>query len=366
MKAIIIGGGIAGCSAAYSLAMRGTEVTLLEKGDVASAASGNPLGILHPRLEKQWNPVTRFYLSAFYYAVQMLERAGGKGVWWDSPGMLQFPKRRNPQKSEARLAALPAELGLPEEVARYVEAEEAGCIAGIDAPCGALYMPQGAWVEPKQWCRKLLSHPHIQSLTNSTAHLIEKTVSGWRVQMKDSVLDADILVVASAIDALHVLPHYALPISTSRGQLSFLPQDQASAPIKAIICYDGYLSPARDGMHICGSTYDYQRRDLEVDEAGHRHNLSMLQRLWPDLFIGIDISALKGRAALRTVTPDRLPLVGQLQEGLYLSVGHGSRGLLSAPLAGELITSLVYKEPFPCDGDVVATLSPLRFGAKAL
>ena len=37
---VIIGGGIAGTSTAYHLAQYGHDVTLLERGDIASGASG--------------------------------------------------------------------------------------------------------------------------------------------------------------------------------------------------------------------------------------------------------------------------------------------------------------------------------------
>src|SRR5688572_31013740 len=37
---VVIGGGISGTAAAYELARRGAKVTLLERGDLASMASG--------------------------------------------------------------------------------------------------------------------------------------------------------------------------------------------------------------------------------------------------------------------------------------------------------------------------------------
>ena len=49
--AIVIGAGIAGCASAYALAQRGWQVTLLERHqDIAQEASGNPRGVLYPRL----------------------------------------------------------------------------------------------------------------------------------------------------------------------------------------------------------------------------------------------------------------------------------------------------------------------------
>lgn len=366
MKALVIGGGIAGCSAAASLAQRGADVLLLEKSEVASAASGNPLGILHPRMEKQWNPATRFYLAAFYYARHMLQRQGGKGEWWDSPGMLQFHKRRDPAKSDARLRELPESLGLAADVARYVEAPEASEIAGIASSSGALYFPGGTWVEPKRWCDRMLAHPSLTVMTGQHVRALQKQDAGWLVMAGGHNFTADVVILANARDVLELLPDKNLPISTSRGQLSFLPFEEASAGIQAILCYEGYVSPARNGMHLCGSTYEYGRQDLIVDPEGHQHNLSVLQRLWPQLFAEIHPATMQGRAALRTVTPDRLPILGELEEGLYLSVGHGSRGLLSAPLGAELLASAIFHEPLPCDSDVAAALSPLRFKPQAL
>jgi len=43
-EVVIVGGGIAGCSAAFHLASHGRRVVLLEREDIASAASGQNMG----------------------------------------------------------------------------------------------------------------------------------------------------------------------------------------------------------------------------------------------------------------------------------------------------------------------------------
>ena len=48
MKILIIGGGIAGCSAAYYLSRDGHDVSLFERDSVASHASGFALGGITP------------------------------------------------------------------------------------------------------------------------------------------------------------------------------------------------------------------------------------------------------------------------------------------------------------------------------
>src|SRR6478735_2844177 len=43
-EVVVIGGGVEGCSIAYHLAKRGAKVTLLERWEIASAASGASAG----------------------------------------------------------------------------------------------------------------------------------------------------------------------------------------------------------------------------------------------------------------------------------------------------------------------------------
>jgi len=45
---VIVGGGIIGCASAYYLSKAGASVTLLERDEVAGAASGAAAGILVP------------------------------------------------------------------------------------------------------------------------------------------------------------------------------------------------------------------------------------------------------------------------------------------------------------------------------
>ena len=52
--------------------------------------------------------------------------------------------------------------------------------------------------------------------------------------------------------------------------------------------------------------------------------------------------------------------------GLYVSVGHGSRGLLSAALSAELIASMICNEPLPVAKDVVKALDPTRFLIRSI
>jgi glycerol-3-phosphate dehydrogenase len=45
--AIVIGAGFTGCAIAHDLALRGFQVTVLERGEIASGTSGRTHGLLH-------------------------------------------------------------------------------------------------------------------------------------------------------------------------------------------------------------------------------------------------------------------------------------------------------------------------------
>ena len=53
-------------------------------------------------------------------------------------------------------------------------------------------------------------------------------------------------------------------------------------------------------------------------------------------------------------------------EGLYLNTAHGSRGLITAPLAGEVLAAYLEGEPMPLPAGVVEAVHPSRFVLRAL
>lgn len=69
---VVVGGGLAGASTANSLAQRGWQVTVIERmPQLASAASGNPQGVLYTKLSPHLTPLTRLVLSGYAYSLQI-------------------------------------------------------------------------------------------------------------------------------------------------------------------------------------------------------------------------------------------------------------------------------------------------------
>jgi tRNA 5-methylaminomethyl-2-thiouridine biosynthesis bifunctional protein len=65
------------------------------------------------------------------------------------------------------------------------------------------------------------------------------------------------------------------------------------------------------------------------------------------------------------VTPDRLPVVGRIAGNVYGAFAYGSRGLVWAGLAAELLAAELEGEPLPVEGKLVDALAPERFRRRA-
>lgn len=67
----ILGAGLAGCASAYILKQYGFEPVLHDPNGMASGASGNPAGIVNPRLSAQRTPESDFYTAAFAQTLRL-------------------------------------------------------------------------------------------------------------------------------------------------------------------------------------------------------------------------------------------------------------------------------------------------------
>jgi tRNA 5-methylaminomethyl-2-thiouridine biosynthesis bifunctional protein len=71
----------------------------------------------------------------------------------------------------------------------------------------------------------------------------------------------------------------------------------------------------------------------------------------------IDETALKKSPPRYNDHPRDLPWL----EGLYVNAGHGSKGMITAPMCGELIANQINKDPLVLDRTIAAKLNPSRF-----
>lgn len=384
-KALVIGAGIAGCASSHALAKRGWQVTLVERhAHIAAEASGNPAGMLYPRLAVQDTVMSRLALGSFLYVLRLFDQLGLAESDFDRCGLLQLAY----DQREAERCRAVARRDLPPDVVRWVDAATASAIAGIPLQRDALYFPQAGWVRPATLCAALTQHDNIRLQTSREVVRIVKHEDLWQAWDGDTLLDeAPLLILAAANDCLRFEPTAHLPLQPVRGQISVAEASSYSRQLQTVLCTDGYISPAIGDLHCLGATFSPDDRGLDIRPQDHLDNLGMLKRMSAELQQSLPTDALQGRAALRVATPDYLPLVGALMDagalttnppkhysrtpmpwlsGLYIHTGHGSKGISQAPLCAELLAAAIAGEPLPLDAKTVAALDPNRFLLRKL
>lgn len=360
---LVVGGGLAGTAAAHSLAQRGWRVTLLERHTgLAAEASGNPQGVLYARLSPAGTPLSQLVLAGYQFTLRLLRRlmpCDGE-AWSDAP-VLQLAYDEHEASRHKRLQALE----LPATLMRAVDRDEASRIAGIPVAAGGLLFPDGGWVHPPALCRALAFEAGVAAHASSRVVSVRRAGSGWCVLGDDGVLaEAPALVLAVGPETTAFAQAAELLLRVNRGQITLLPATEPSNALAAVLCAESYVTPARAGQHSAGATFA-RETSVEARAADNAENLRMLSALSVGLYEalgagGLDPAELTGRAALRCVSPDYLPVVGPLEDGLYVSTAHGSRGLITAPLAGEILAAQLEGEPAPLPRRLMEAVHPQR------
>jgi tRNA 5-methylaminomethyl-2-thiouridine biosynthesis bifunctional protein len=371
-KAIVIGGGISGCAAASALATRGVSVTLVESAPkLASTASGNPVGILHARLSAGMNPLQRFVLASYGHALALLdEKLPIDGVTRAECGELQLAFSADETKRIDRLAAL----GWPPHVMRRVDAAEASSLAGIEVAYGGLWFPSGGWLVPPRLCAALAASPGIARITGHRVKSLAAVKDGWLVEVEDSherrsSLEAQAVAVCTGYQVKSLPPLANLPLTAVRGQITALLATPRSDKLRTIVCAGGYVTPSVagvPGMHVAGATHAFNDEGIDLRTSDHMENLSRIAEISPVLAEALradalDVNSLSGRAAVRASVPGAMPLVGKLLPGLYTSLGHGTRGLITAGLSGELIAAAACQQLPPLPLSIIKALAPAKW-----
>lgn len=393
-RAAIIGGGLAGANAAFALHRRGWETTVIDRRGLARETSGNPTAAIMPRLTAGAAMDGRFYAAALRFAGDLFDEFP-TAFHREQCGLLQLATT---QAEAERQDAIATTGPLSRPMLTQVDAATASDVAGVALKYGGLHFPQSGWLEPSRLCAALARDSHAL-LDADVAKLVHQD-GLWRIYDREGrmLFEADVVVLANALGARKLPQTSWLPLDARRGQVTFAPPTARSAALRCVLSYGGSITPVVRGTHSVGATFepvdvDAADRAMDVRAGDHAHNLSLLEDVVPGLLAGVGADVLTGRAAVRCTSPDHLPIVGPLPvhtsflttfaelrhghpwtsypnadylPGLYTLTGLGSHGVVSAPLAAELLASHITGESWPLERDLVNALHPSRFVVRDL
>lgn len=384
---VVVGAGLAGCSTARALAERGIRVTLLDGEGIASGASGNPQGGLYIKLAADDSAQhSGFYRQAYEYALNRVKSLLGPadGQRWDDCGVLQIGWDDKEQQRQQKYLSNNQP---PAELIQAVSPAIAAQLSGNDLARQGLLFPAAGWVAPADFCQALADHPLIE-FRREHIHRIENAGDGVRLIAAAGEIAADAVVVATAWAARELLSQAYLPTKKIRGQLSYL--NTSDLPQHTgVLCAHSYMPPPLNGRLCLGATYNLRSEETRLTEEDHLTNLSHLQDFGPQWQKVADPQRITGgRVGFRCTTPDYLPMTGPVTEttefverfgilrrnarhvpaltvpwqpGVFLNIGHGSRGLASAPLCAEILAAMITGDTLPVGQETMEALWPGRF-----
>jgi tRNA 5-methylaminomethyl-2-thiouridine biosynthesis bifunctional protein len=379
-RALVIGAGLAGSTSAHRLAAEGWQVTVLEAAAApGTGASGNLAGVLRPLPSADDNRLSRLTRAGYLATRTLLTEL--PDARWSPCGVLHLG--REPIHEAQQQRAVEA-LAWPSELCQFFDRAAASQRLGRAVGTGGWWFPGGGWVQPGSLCRAALAaFPERIELRCAVAvDRLEPWDSGWRAVDRDGQVlgEAPVLIMAGGVAATGFAPFAWLPQRAARGQVSHLPAT-ATAGLDVVVCGQGYVAPAVDGVRLAGATLGVGDDDPGERSADHRENLARLELMLPGFAVGIDVDSLAGRVGFRPMSPDRLPIVGPLPDpqragghprlaalprhpGLWCNLGFGARGIVWSALMADLLVSRLQGDPLPLENDLVDALDPGRFLLK--
>ncbi|NBI42409.1 bifunctional tRNA (5-methylaminomethyl-2-thiouridine)(34)-methyltransferase MnmD/FAD-dependent 5-carboxymethylaminomethyl-2-thiouridine(34) oxidoreductase MnmC [[Haemophilus] felis] len=395
----IVGGGIASLFTAFSLLERGAKVTLYcEDEALAQNASGNKQGAFYPQLSDDDLRHIRFYIHAFAYGQQRLTQCIQEKIEFehDICGVALCAYNEKVAKKLAKIESLQ----LPESVYQPLSAQALSQKVGLPLDCDGGFIPYGGWLAPQQFVQNTFAYLQKKGLiikTNQQIVALTQQEQVWQLCNKQGEEFIHHIVVLANGHKLKEFPQTEkLPLYAVRGQVSEIPTSEQLQQLKAVLCYDGYLTPvAASQTHCIGASHirDNQGRAFSLQEQLENQQ-KIQQNLAMDWTQQVDTSGNRARVGVRCSVRDRIPILGNIPnfsqqsidyknlynlcrrkqaiapaavfDNLFLIAALGSRGLTSAPLLGEILASLIYNQPLPMSEDIMQALNPNRSWLRKL
>ena len=372
---IVIGGGIAGASAAYHLTGHGRSVALVERGEIASEASGvnaggiGALGWGHvPDLEAY---LTMGSLQIF----KSLQLELGYDIEFRQSGGLQVI-----QTAAQYDFARDRVMGLKSRgyTAELLSVGEARAIEpGLNPELlGAMHFPLRGQADPVKATQAFAdaavqNGAEILTGTEVTA-IVKDSGSGYQVVCDEQTLRAKHLVVAAGAwcGPLGEMLGVSIPIVPVRGQM------WATEPLPPRVFHslsgvesyshwsaepggDGVLPPeithvgdrrvtrhlygrqTRDGEIVFGGDRQAIGYDRSVDAGGIENNFAHTAEVLPLLH---ELAITRTWSGLMPFSLDGKPMIGKIPQldNVYIATGLASSGFGRGPMAGKLVADYIH------------------------
>lgn len=346
--AVIVGGGVIGCATAFGLAKAGVAPLLLERGQLASEASGESAGVLSPPSEDDCaHPAfqlagqgRRLYPSL----AEELQATTGMDIEYRQIGILVPFFEQGDRRTLRAWARSQRGSGVAVEVLDRKETLAAEPLLSGKVT-GAIRFPETGHINTRTLVMALAAAASQHGATIATGSPVQAILREGnkvsRVLSGGATVSTRTVVLAAGFwsSTFGEVLAIRIPVSPVRGQL-VLARPEQGLPRHIVFSDDAYLIPTPQGEAILGTTVGLVGYDKRSTVWGVRTILNQTSQVVPS--IG-DATLLCAWAGLRPYTPDEMPLIGRhpALDGLVLATGHYRSGILLGPMTGRLVQEIV-------------------------
>jgi glycine oxidase len=343
---VVIGGGLSGASIAYHLALRGLQVVLVERDELAAGASKASTGwaTVHFASYMPQYPDSHMRLMAkgLELFVELAEPLAEEIEYDQTGGLSLIYDEEELAESEllaGRLSAagIPANVIPREEVLRLEPHLGGPFVAGLHSPREALVMPP---LLVRALARRASEHGAEILVGTTVIDVDVRDGAVTAVETTSGRIRTGAVVNAAGLDAARVgaLVGIDVPLYPSRGQQLLVSASRGL--IRGAVHNPGLVRPTSDG-YIVGGLREQSTDTNEMTLSGITRLAEHAIAMVPGLRDARVVGTLPG---VRPVPLDGMPIYGPVPgvRGFHLAVLHF--GLTLVALTGQVLTSYVLGE----------------------
>lgn len=341
----IIGAGLAGSLTACALSLRAFNCSVFEQhSQVASLASGAAAGVAMPYLTSKLDRRSEFFLNSYGFTWRQIQYQS----FFSRCGVVRLAQGATQEKTFTNFS----ELNLKQDFAQTQSKESLSDLLNLKVNKHGFYFPSAGWISPRLYAEFGLSEAKLN--LNTEVKKIERKQNTYLLFDSSNNLlgEFSYIVFANAYSAKNFYPD--LPIKVNRGQIIQVKSNPILKNLKHVLCHEGYIMPELDNQHLVGASYDHHSLSLDEDK---QQTLDLLNKVYRNLEEVKELEVTNFRAALRTTTQSKMPLIKEIDQGIFLNLAHGSRGLVSCAVAGELVAGMINQEPLALSSHVISELN---------